>query len=308
MLKITISKNDCDKDRIVALGNFDGIHLGHLKLISELNKIAEQKQYLRALILFFPLTHEYLHGYEQKPRISLLRDNIEFLQTQNLVDEVFLIHFNSSISKMSGEEFTDKILIEKLHVKHMVIGHDFSYGYNRSGTLETLQKFKISTSIIEPLYLDNKIISSSLIRQLILNKEFNDVIKYLGHPLSLTGRVVYGNQLGKTAALPTINISLNKIVPALQGVFLSHVYIDNKKYNAISNIGTKPTVTDARSYNIETHLLNATVNCYNKIARVEFIEYIRPEKKFSNKDDMFTQIRIDVSYAIEYFSNAKEQS
>ncbi len=305
MLKIALSKNNFHKSRIVALGNFDGIHLGHLKIINELNAIAKQKQYLRTLILFFPLTHEYLHSSNLKLRISLLRDNIQFLKTQNLVDEVILIHFNNSISKMSGEEFTDKILIKQLNVKHMVIGHDFSYGYNRSGTIETLKKFKISTSIVEPYYIDDKIISSSLIRQLLLKKDFNLAIKYLGHDLTLTGRVVYGNQLGKIAEVPTININLNKTVPALQGVFLSYVYIENKKYNAISNIGTKPTVTNAGNYNIETHLLNAKVNCYNKIAQVVFIKYIRPEKKFSDKDEMFAQIKLDVSYAMTYFSNIK---
>ena len=306
MIRLVINTNDDIKKDIglaVAIGNFDGMHLGHLQLINQLKFIAKKKDYTSAIVMFYPLTHEYLHGYNHKKRISLIRDNINFLKTKNLVDQVILIHFNSYISNQSQKEFTEKILIEKLNVKHVVVGYDFSYGYKSSGNINSLKQLNITTSEVSPYQIDNNIISSSLIRSLILKGDFETAVKYLGHPLTFTGRVTYGKQLSRTANIPTANIKLNKINLILQGVFSSYLYVNNTKYCAITNIGKRPTLNSDQNDHIETHILNCDnkINLYGKVITVEPVKYIRSEKKFDNQSQVFLQIQQDIMIANNHF-------
>lgn len=304
MLKILVSdlsKKLSSSGTVAILGNFDGIHLGHINLLTKLNAIAQSHNYWRVVILFYPLTHEYLHRENKKSRISLLRDNVLLLKQAQLVDEIVVLHFNQHLLQLTGDDFTADILVNKLHINHIVAGPDFSFGYKKSGNLETLHKYNIKTTVLPPYQLNGVNVSSSLIRTLLAEKKFDQAVQYLGHSITYTGRVVYGQQLGRTAQIPTVNLNIPNIIPALQGVFLSFVYIDNTRYNAVSNIGTRPTVDNSNCYKIEAHLLNANVNCYNKIARVEFIKFVRDEEKFNTSEEMFTQIKKDVEYAQQYF-------
>ncbi len=311
MYRINISSNrpSLGQKIIATIGNFDGVHLGHVELLMQLNQKAKSCHAWRMLITFDVLPHEYFADIKQNlrsPRIGLLRDKIDLIKTSGLIDEVVILHFNKDIANLSPDAFIQNILLDKLHISDMIVGHDFRFGNKASGGVDDLRKYGIDACEFAEIKYNHVRISSSLIRELATKQDIGLIRNYLGHNIRYSSRIVYGNQLGRKYGVPTINLNLQRIRPVLWGIYSGFVYIDGCRYNGVISIGKNPTVSDGKVYKVEAHLLDVDLNLYGKIATVEILDYLRPELKFTNLDELFTQIHKDMQDARNFFAQIKE--
>lgn len=307
MLRIQLSEisREIDQPIIATIGNFDGVHAGHLQLLEQFNELAKQTNSWRMLITFEPLPHEYFADRAQVirlPRIGLLRDKVAILRQTNLVDEVVVLFFNHFLAQTAANEFVTETLIKRLNISTMLVGHDFKFGSLALGTIETIRANGIIAHEFAEVRYDNVRISSSLIRELAREQNIEEVKLYLGRNIRYTARVIYGNQLGRKYGVPTINLSLGKVRPVLWGIYTAYVIIDQIRYRAVASIGKNPTVSSSTLYKLEAHLLDVDLNLYGKIATIEILHYLRPELKFDDLDSLFVQIHQDLKHTREYFA------
>lgn len=305
MYKILLKQNVANLDSaVVTIGNFDGLHLGHLQLFKELNAVAKAGNYKRVAITFEPLPLEYFSDVkkeERLSRLSLLRDKFLILKENDLIDEFVILHFNSELANLSPERFIKEILLDKLNTKHIVIGHDFKFGKAGAGKVDDFIRFGLQTTLVDQFCIDGQRVSSSMIRELASKNDLVKIRNYLGHNLQYTSRVIHGNKLGRKLGVPTINLTLGQNRPALWGIYIAYVYIDNRKYNAVASIGKNPTVSNLDVYKLEGHLLDVDLDLYGKIATIEILEFIREELKFSDFDSLIMQMQQDLQKARDYF-------
>lgn len=306
MYRINLTPQNSDRYSVVTIGNFDGVHLGHMCLLGKLNQIGAKHNLRRIVITFEPSPADFFNtfnGVARQPRLSLIRDKLGRLKGGGILDELVVLKFNRTLAETTADEFVEKYLIQQLNIKHIVIGHDFKFGKNALGNISNFKAKNIVTTIVEPFQIDGTRVSSSVIRQCALTNDLTAVKRYLGHNLHYTSRVIYGNQLGRKYGVPTINLCLGNNVPALWGIYLAYVYIDGVKYNAVASIGKNPTVSNVDSYKLEAHLLDVDLNLYGKIATIEILSFMRSEVKFVDLNSLFTQIHQDISAAKDYFKS-----
>lgn len=304
-IQLSAKPKDSKQKVIATIGNFDGLHLGHLELLGQLSQQAEANKAWRMLITFDVLPHEYFadkKGVLRAPRIGLLRDKIAILQQSNLVDEVVILHFSQQMAKLKATEFIHNVLKTKLNVSEMIVGHDFRFGYMAEGTIFDLIDSGIKTTEFAELRHNQVRVSSSLIRELAAEQNIDLIRDYLGRNIRYSSRVVKGNQLARKWNFPTINLNLYKIRPVLWGIYTSYVYIEGKRYLGVTNIGKNPTVSEGKVYKIETHLLDVDLDLYGKIATVEILHYLRPELKFEALEPLFKQMYKDLDDARAFFA------
>jgi len=293
--------NNNHKNSIILIGNFDGIHLGHQKLFRLAKRY--KKKYLSKIgvLTFEPMPKMFFNSSLKNFRLSNLNQKIENLNKLN-VDFVITKKFNRKFSKTKSISFIKEILGKKINPKFIFVSNNFRFGNKREGNVkqlieyEKLCKYKIIKP--QPLSIKKKIISSSLIRKYLQNGKLNDVNKLLKRNWSIDGKVQKGKQLGKKIGFPTANINIKDYVLAKPGVYAVKVRkIKNPKYiKGIANLGYQPTF-NGKKILLEVHLFNFSGNLYNKYLRVEFLKFIRAEKKFKNVDQLKKQINIDLSIA-----------
>ncbi len=305
MYRVILNSTNNQRQQVIAtIGNFDGLHLGHQELLQTLNSIAKQNNYRRILITFESLPQEYfqdLRGIERPARLSLLRDKYIVLKEGDFVDELVVLHFNSSMAKMTPDEFIQQILIKKLNIRHVVVGHDFRFGNGGLGGINSFAETPITATEFAPHCVAGDRVSSSMLREFATQNKLSELHRYLGRNLHYTSRVIRGNQLGRTLGVPTINLSLGKNKPALWGIYTAYVYIDGVRYNAVASIGRNPTISENGVYKLEAHLLDIDLDLYGKIARVELLSFIRHELKFTDLDSLVKQMQQDLINTREYF-------
>lgn len=303
MYKINLKPHDSAQS-VITIGNFDGLHLGHLQLLNTMRDLARQKNYRTIVITFEPLPLDYFSdqkALKRQPRLSLLRDKYLILKQLGFIDELIVLHFNSSVANLSPDEFIQHVLCERLNVAHVVIGHDFKFGKGGVGHAADFIKHGVATTIIDQYNIIGARVSSSIIRSLARENALVEVKKYLGRNLQYTSRVIFGNQLGRKFGVPTINLSLGRNFPALWGIYVALVHIEGKTYHAVASIGKNPSVTTSENYKLEAHLLDVDLNLYGKIATIEVLTFMREERKFSDLDLLFKQIHQDLADARQYF-------
>lgn len=286
----------------LTIGNFDGVHLGHLKIIEEVKKIARQKNLASAILTFEPHPIFFL-------RPDLPRDFSIFSLSQKLrifkscgIDYAIILPFNHRFAEISAPDFVEKILLQKLNIKHLSIGYDFTFGKNREGNFKLLeeesQKHNFDLSEISVIKNSNQTCSSTLIRRLLLEGKVKDASEILGKNFAISGIVNEGRKLANQLGFPTANlIAKTKIIKPKFGVYKTLTTIPhlNQKFPSITNFGIKPTVENKeRKPLFETHILNFSQNIYGKKIIVEFIDFIREEKKFSSLEELKEQIKKDV--------------
>ena len=303
MYRIIINKSQSEES-VVTIGNFDGLHLGHRQLFESLNEVALKNNYRRIAITFEPLPLEYFHDQTHQlclHRLCMLRDKFYLLTKDNLIDELIILHFNASVANLTPLEFIDRILKQKLNVRHAIVGHDFKFGKGGVGTVDDFAKSGINNTIIEPFMLNGQRISSSLIREIAGKNELELVKQYLGRNLHYTARVIHGNKMGRKYGVPTINLALGRNRPVVHGIYIARVYIEQIAYDAVASIGKNPTTNDLDVYKMEAHLLGVDLDLYGKIATVEILKHLRNERKFDDLDSLFAQIHQDMTDARNYF-------
>lgn len=308
MFRVKLSNANLQQNQpiVATIGNFDGMHNGHQELLKQLNDAADKINAWRILITFDVLPREYFSDKSDTlrlPRIGLLRDKVNEVSKSGLIDEIVVLHFSKQIANLTPAEFIQTILFNRLGITHMVVGHDFKFGHKASGSINDLRSAGIVCSEFAELKHNQVRISSSLIRELATEQNLPLIKSYLGHNISYTSRIVYGNQIGRKYGVPTINLDLRKIRPVLWGIYVGWVYIDGERFNGVVSIGKNPTVSDGKVYKVEAHLLDVDLNLYGKIATVEILHYLRPELKFTDIDTLFKQIHQDMQDARDFFEN-----
>lgn len=294
---INIDKNYKAKESsIIALGNFDGIHLAHRKILEELVSISKEKGSKSSILMFKNHTKNIINQKKQillssnKQKINLLKDIG--------IDIVYEIEFDETVMNMSAEDFINKLLIESLKVQGIVVGFDYRFGHKAVGNIDLLKKISsnkdIILKIVNKVELDNKIISSSLIRQLIKDGEIKEANKFLGYSYAIEGKVIHGKKLGSKMGFPTANIEpITDYVIPKYGVYYSKIKINDSLYKAATNIGKNPTVENS-GIRIESNIIDFSGDIYGRKVELILLEYLRPELTFNNIDDLFSQIEKDI--------------
>lgn len=294
------------KTCVATIGNFDGLHQGHQKVIQALIKLGKQLDLPTCVILFEPHPQEFFYRDQAPARLMRLREKIKFLQFLT-IDRVLCLRFNKRLAECSAEEFVKKILIDKLGVKGLIIGDDFRFGRGRQGDFSFLQKlgqeygFKVFST--PTVLFENERIGSSRVRRAVKQADFKLASLLLGRPFKLSGRVIYGDQRGRLIDFPTANIGLHRQILPLQGVFIVNVYgLASTPLAGVANIGKRPTVNGLKNL-LEVYLFDFDQNIYGRFIEVEFLKKIRDEKKFDNLTALKHQITKDVTRAKSYFMN-----
>lgn len=284
----------------VALGNFDGVHLGHQALIKKLVQYSKSQNCLNMIFTFEPHPIKVLNPEKAPYLLTTLKEKIEIFKKEE-IDILFLTPFNKTFSKIEPEEFVTKILIEKLKIKCLVVGFDYRFGHKGRGDTEMLKYFSklygFQLTLVPPVFKDGLIVSSSMIRQFIQQGKVMKAMEFLGRSYKLSGKVIHGDGIGKRLGFPTANIDFNKskIRPA-NGVYLIKAKTENETLYGISNIGIKPTF-EKNNIILEVHLFDFDRNIYEEPIEVEFLKKIRDERKFRNVHELKNRIKQDISIA-----------
>jgi len=292
---------------VMALGYFDGVHLGHQKVISSAKAIADEKGLKSAVMTFDPHPSVVL-GKDVKhvEYITPLKDKIEIIASLG-IDYLFIINFTREFANLLPQEFVDQYLIQ-FNVGHVVAGFDYSYGRMGKGTMETIpfhSREQFQATVIPKLENNNEKVSSTLIRSYIRAGKTEELPQLLGRFYTTSGIVIHGDKRGRTIGFPTANIGSESdyIIPPL-GVYCVRFKVLDKWYEGVCNVGFKPTFKNeaAAKPSIEVHVFNFNQDIYGQEATVEWHLYLRKEQKFSGIDELTTQIEKDKLAALEYFN------
>ncbi len=289
-----------DIETAVSIGSFDGVHLGHRKILTRLKEIAGKNNRKTLVISFSPHPRIYFNPDTELKLLTTDEEKKQLLQEQG-IDFLILQDFNAGFAGQDPEEFIEK-LVNKLHMKDFLFGYDHHFGKNRSGDFDFVKslenKYHFKTHRIDAFLKDGQEISSTLIRNLLQEGKVKQAAGYLGYPYFITGKVVKGNQLGRKLGFPTANISIEnpyKLVPK-QGVYLVRSVIDNQPVYGMMNIGFRPTI-DGKEQIKEVHFFDFGKDLYDQKIQVSFLERMRDEQKFPSLEALKEQLKKDEIYA-----------
>jgi|TARA_B100001057_G_scaffold232936_1_gene233130 riboflavin kinase/FMN adenylyltransferase len=289
------------KKSIILIGNFDGLHLGHQKLFKLANKFKKKHRLKIGVINFDPMPKMFFNNSLKNFRLSNLNQKIDLLNNFG-VDFIITKKFDKKFSKTKSENFIKKILFQKINAKFIFVSNNFRFGNKREGNVKLLikneKKFQYKVVKPKPLLIDKKVVSSSLIRRLLEKGNLVMANKLLNRNWSIEGLVKKGRQIGKKIGFPTCNIDIKNYVLAKPGVYAVKVKRNNqsKHLKGIANLGYRPTFNQ-RKILLEVHLFNFSGNLYNKYLSVDFLKFIRKERKFKNIDQLKIQIKKDLNIA-----------
>lgn len=296
-----------DHQVMATIGTFDGVHLGHQKILSRIIEIAKITGNKSLLITFDPHPRTVV-SKDKIELITPLREKIELLDQLGL-DAILIIPFTEQFAALSAQDFVQKYLLEHLKLKELVIGYDHQFGNNREGNIAYLKmilpKQGIVVNEIPAHEIDDVVVSSSKIRRAIAEGRVSDARRLLGTPITLEGTVVEGHKLGRTIGYPTANLQLSytdKLLPKT-GVYAVRVKHEGLVIDGMMNIGFRPTIGQTASLSIEIHLFNFQENLYGSVLKVYIYERFRDEKKFSDLDDLKQQLQEDEGQIIHYFTS-----
>jgi len=290
------------KNTIITIGNFDGFHLGHQKILKFLIQRAKKYELISLVLTFSPHPEKIL-GKGSIRMIQTLDQRLKTIKNFG-IQQVLITPFNERFSNLSSEEFTRRILVDTLKIKKIVIGQNFHFGKNREGDIFTLRflssRFGFRVHEIQSVTINSKTVSSSLIRSLLQEGKIEEANTYLGRHYEIQGKVIKGEARGKIIGFPTANVETkNEIIP--QGIFISQVKINSETFPSITNVGTRPTF-DQEQMQIESYLINFNKNLYGRKIIIKFIKKIRDEIKFKTPNALSNQIKKDLEKAKKFFN------
>jgi len=284
---------------VIAIGNFDGIHLGHQKVINEARKKAKSKKLPFGIITFEPVPVMYFNSKIKNHRINSLEQKINQLKKLKL-DFLIIIKFNKIFSSLTAEKFIKEIIYNKTKCSFLYVSKNFKFGYKRRGNIQTLKKYEklynFKSLITRPYKKNKKIISSTLIREKIINGKIREANTLLNREWNIKGKVIKGRQLGRKIGFPTCNLQLNDYIVPRNGVYAVKVKGSNFNKKGIANVGFRPTF-NGKKLLLETNIFGIDKNLYNKEIDISFKKFIRREKKFKDLEHLKKQIKIDIKKA-----------
>ncbi|KMT64881.1 bifunctional riboflavin kinase/FAD synthetase [Catenovulum maritimum] len=291
---------------VLTIGNFDGVHKGHLSVLAQLKKKAEQLALPAVVMTFEPQPVEVLAPEFAPARLSRWRDKYQLLS--NHVERMLCVRFNPEFAQLTADQFIGELLVEKLGIKHIVVGDDFRFGKGRIGDFEKLKQagkvFGFTVEDTQTCELEGKRVSSTEIRKAIAGNNFELAEQLLGREFSVSGTVVHGEKRGRTIGFPTANVLLHRKVSPVSGVYAVQIQFQDQVFNGVANVGSRPTVNGQRQQ-LEVHIFNFTGDLYQQRVNVLFKSKIRSEHKFASFDALKNQIKLDVIAAQDVLNCAQ---
>jgi len=293
---------------VATIGNFDGVHQGHQVIIRQLQRHARETGLPAVVITFEPQPMEYFAPEAAPARLTAFREKLE-LFTQFDVDRVFCLRFAHALATLPAQRFVEDLLVARLGVRRIIVGDDFRFGKGRAGDFGLLEKLGREHGFdaipTETFYLEGERVSSSRIRAHLAAGEFDRAALLLGRPYYISGRVLHGDKRGTGLGFPTANLLLKRKKSPLSGVFAVTVHgLGESVYEGVASIGTRP-VFGGTTELLEVHLFDFNERLYGRRIRVEFMQYLRPERNFDSPDALVTQMHEDARQARTYFANNK---
>jgi riboflavin kinase/FMN adenylyltransferase len=291
--------------RVIALGFFDGVHLGHGGLLQKARQVAHERG-CTATVLTFDQHPDNLVMAHPTPLINTRDDRAWLCKSQYGMDECIFAHFDRAMQSMSWQAFVTDYLVKGLGAVHLVCGHDFRFGYRGEGTPELLKAacrdLGLGCDVIPQICLDGVTVSSTHIRSLLAAGDVETANRFLGHPHCLSGEVVHGKQLGRTLGIPTANLLIpdGLLAPAF-GVYATKVIVGSEVYAAVTNVGVRPTVEDTDKPTVEPWLLDFDGDLYGQNIRVEFYKFLRGEQRFDGVKSLQEAIWKNAAETRAYF-------
>ena len=280
----------------VAIGNFDGMHLGHQALLEKLTQTAKSLKLSAAVMTFEPHPREFFAPESAPARLCSLREKLEHFAEAG-VERVYVCRFNRRFAKLTADEFMYDILRNALNTEAILVGEDFRFGAMRSGSIVDFVATGFNLVSLPQVRLDDVRVSSTRVRSALAAGDLNQAALLLGRPYSMSGKVVHGAKRGRQIGFPTANVHMRHERPALTGVYA--VKLDG--LNAVANLGMRPTIAGSQKLSLEVHVLDFNQDLYGKHVHVEFLHKIRDEMKFESLDALKTQIAADVKVARDFF-------
>lgn len=295
------------KKRVIAVGFFDGVHIGHSALMTKMHDVATKNSYTSTVFTFDKHPNSVVFNQKMSFLFCFKRRRDQILLHSG-ADEVILWDFSPQNAQMPWNEFVKDVLVGDLNAGHIITGIDFKFGHKGLGNSQNLAQLCAEIGVgydaIEQVIVDGVRVSSTQIRELVKNGEIAYANRLLGHPYAICGSVEHGRKQGRLLGFPTINLSMpqDMQVPAF-GVYVSRVTFDGISHMAVTNVGTVPTFCDDNSIKIESYILDYSGDLYDKLVTVEFLDFLRPEQKFNSIDEIKAMIEKNANQTREYFAN-----
>lgn len=292
--------------RVLAIGNFDGVHLGHRALLERLAADARRLGLPAAVMTFEPHPRELFAPDQAPARLTSLREKLALLESCG-VEEVFLLHFSRKLAGLTAEEFIERGLVQGLGVRHLIIGDDFRFGKGRAGNFAMLQaagqQHGFGVEAMHTIEINGERVSSSAVRDVLGVGDLAHAARLLGRPYNISGRVIHGNKIGRKLGFPTANIQLKRKRVALTGVFAATVSgLDKRFLPGAASLGVRPTLGQGLRPVLEVHLFDFDREIYGSHVSVHFLHKLRDEAKYASLEALTAQIARDVQATQDYFS------
>lgn len=293
---------------VATLGNFDGVHLGHQAVLRQAADQARKFGLPLVVLIFEPLPREFFAPNAPVARLTRLRERAAFMAELGVVDVLLVLRFNTAFAQLTAETFVERVLVDALRARHIVIGDDFRFGQGREGDFALLEQlgrqFDFSVQAAATWTLDGERVSSTRIRSHLTERDVAGAARLLGRPFTLCGRVIHGDKRGRQLGFPTANVALHRRLSPLRGVFaVTTTLTDGTVVNGVANVGTRPTV-DGQDARLEVHCFDFDRDIYGQMVRVAFCHPLRDEQKFSSLEALIAQINRDVVAARDWHNHA----
>ena len=293
---------------VVTIGAFDGVHLGHQAVLRHLQEKADELRLPSTVIVFEPLPREYFSPIKAPARIMSFREKFQAMRSLG-VDRLLRIRFNERLREMSAQRFVDDIFVAGLGVRYVVLGDDFRFGNDRQGDVAFIQqqgqRYGYAAGPTPTHEFEGERVSSTRIRNALESADFAKAEALLGRPYSISGKVIYGRQLGRTIGTPTANLELRRLRAPLSGVYAVEVSgAGLHRAIGVANVGIRPTVNDSIKANLEVHLVDRTTELYGRHIEVSFRHKLRDEQKFASVEELKQNIAKDIADTRAWFERA----
>jgi riboflavin kinase/FMN adenylyltransferase len=295
---------DSPQGCVATIGNFDGVHLGHQAVLTQLAMKGDMLGLPAVVISFEPQPFEYFVPDKAPARLTRLREKVEALRAYS-IQQLCVLRFNESLARMSAEDFIRRLLVEGLNVRYLVVGDDFRFGRHRKGDFAMLQQagrdhgFQVVN--MHTFAIDHQRVSSTRIRNALRDGDLETAERLLGRPYRMSGRVAHGDKRGRKMGFPTANIHLHRCKIPLNGVFAVQLFgLDEEPINGVANIGIRPTIGGDKAL-LEVHLFDFNREIYGEHVQVHFLHKIRDEQRFEGLEKLMAQIEKDCAAARDFF-------